>query len=74
MSSSWKFALLVGAAACALGLISAAPTFSADDMTMPRIEPMIVAANPTDDEALMAPVRREAATALAKLQAAAKRR
>ncbi len=75
MSSRWKFALLVGAAACTLGLICAAPVFSADDMTMPlRVEPMVVAENLADDDALMAPVRREAATALAKLQAAANRR
>ena len=75
MSSRWKFALLAGAAACALGLSYAAPIFGADDATLPpHIEPLVLAETLDDNEALMAPVRREAAVALAKLQAAARQR
>ena len=73
MTSNRKVALLVGAATCLGAMIYAAPIFGADDSTMSfgNIEPIAMTETIPDNELMMAPLRREAKAALAKLQTAA---
>ena len=71
MTSNRKVALLVGAATCLGAMIYAAPIFGADDSTMTMsLEPLAMTESIPDNELMMAPLRREAKAALAKLQTA----
>jgi len=73
MSTNRVIALLVGAATCLFALVYAAPIFGADRFMAPQgFEGLLIATDMPDAEAMMAPLRLQAYTALAKLEARAR--